>query len=201
LVGSDYTHISTETAKALDRGKGRTIPSSMTFNDYRSNRPKTGSETEESDDDNNPLPLPRGAKKPIVRDESDTEDSGNERDTPPPDSSSDDEVDPDVRSLADFAKTRPASLAAPMSQMQFSQDSSLLFQHLYFFLDTKENAEKLGIEPRELALPDSSPEWQSVQQEIQMAGGNVVDSLKEPKLTHVIILVQDTSRATPLFKL
>jgi hypothetical protein len=191
------------TAKSIEKDKSRQIaPVPAAFAKHRSQKkPATGSETEGSEDEQ-VVAGPSGSRKkaPLVKDDSATDDSDDGRGASP-DPDSDDSDAPRNAGLARFAATRPATLVADVAEMEFSQTSSSLFKQLYFFLDTSENAEKLALEPRDQAQSVASNSWASVREEIELAGGHIVGSLEDPKLTHVIVLAHDTSRASALFKL
>ncbi|KAH7924280.1 ATP-dependent DNA ligase [Leucogyrophana mollusca] len=76
-------------------------------------------------------------------------------------------------------------------------DSSLIFSHLYFYLDSPDNARKYNMAVKPKHEKDVATNLSIISDIIQENGGKVVD-LDDPKLTHVVLDKRDDTRRLDL---
>ncbi|KAH0836356.1 hypothetical protein J3R83DRAFT_7909 [Lanmaoa asiatica] len=79
-------------------------------------------------------------------------------------------------------------------------DTTLIFKHLCFYIDSPENARKNQMVVNTKYEKDVSYHFLKVSRNIEENGGKIVD-LNNPKLTHVVLDKRDVSRRIILMQL
>ncbi|KAF5391043.1 hypothetical protein D9757_003979 [Collybiopsis confluens] len=78
-------------------------------------------------------------------------------------------------------------------------DSDIIFKHLYLYLDSPANSERLGMAVKKKHEVEINESFVSLKKIISDNGGQIVD-LDDPKLTHIVLDKRDTSRQVILRK-
>lgn len=153
-------------------------------------------------------PKPAGPEDSETEDESDA-DSNND-DVKEEDADADEwfkvpEVprSPAVKSLDDNSSTtlhsQPQDMAMGEDDQAREYDTTAIFRHLYFYLDTPDNARRNGMPVKTKYEQEISTTFDQVSRSIRENGGEIA-ALDNPKLTHVVLDKRDDSRRLTLMQ-
>lgn len=152
--------------------------------------------------------------KPAVPEDSETEDESdadsNNDDVKEEDADADEwfqvpEVprSPAVKPLDDNSSTtlhsQPQDMAMGEDDQAREYDTTAIFRHLYFYLDTPDNARRNGMPVKTKYEQEISTTFDQVSRSIRENGGEIA-ALDDPKLTHVVVDKRDDSRRLTLMQ-
>ncbi|KAF8433261.1 ATP dependent DNA ligase domain-containing protein [Boletus edulis BED1] len=96
------------------------------------------------------------------------------------------------------AQTQPEDVTMGEASDQ-AYDTTLIFKHLCFYIDSPENARKNAMDVTTKYEKEISDHLLKISQKIEGNGGKIVD-LDDPKLTHVVLDKRDVSRRITLMQ-
>lgn len=110
---------------------------------------------------------------------------------------------PAVKPLDDNSRTTLYSQPQDMTMGEDDQareyDTTAIFKHLCFYLDTPDNGRRNGMPVKTQCEEDISITFDQVSRSIRENGGKIV-ALDDPKLTHVVLDKRDDSRRLTLIQ-
>lgn len=148
---------------------------------------------------------------PVVPEDSETEaesDADSNNDAKEEDNDDDDDEwfqvprSPAVEPLDDLSTTlhsQPKDATMGEDDQAREYDTTAIFRHLFFYLDTPDNAKKNGMPVKTKHEQEISTTFDQISRSIQENGGKIV-ALDDPKLTHVILDKRDDSRRLTLIQ-
>ncbi|KAG8906784.1 hypothetical protein FRB99_006161 [Tulasnella sp. 403] len=83
---------------------------------------------------------------------------------------------------------------------EMEYDENKIFRHLCFYLDTPNNSRKNGLTVKVQPSVENAmtSDFSTIERQILANGGRVSDSIREPKLTHVVVHEKDKTRRIEL---